>query len=210
MTSHLKLRLIIPTLIAAFLGFIWASYTSNNLTAFTVLATADKRYTTPPTLPKPQIASQVSPDGTSKVIMKTLLNADTTQTYVFTTTNNSNITEQFIVKKTIDNTKIMTIPFNTWSPDNAYFFVQEQTLDGIVTHVFVFKGSGESFFANETSIDIPHEFLDRNIEHTFTAATGWASESLIIVNTINANSEKGPSYWFEIPSKAIIQLSTDF
>jgi hypothetical protein len=210
MTIQPKLRILFTTILAAFLGFIWATYTSTNQTPFNVLATVSDKHVTSPSLTRPQITSQVSPDGTRKVILKTLLNADATHTYVFSTTKDSGTTEQFITKSTLDGTKIMTIPFNTWSPDNAHFFVQEQTLDGTITHVFVFNGSGESFTNEEPYFDIPEEFIKNNIEHIFTNATGWASESLIIVNTTMPNNPKGPSYWFEVPSKAIIQLSTDF
>lgn len=149
------------------------------------------------------ISSQISPDGTKKVIMKATQNSDdSTKTYDFFTADGDDANEQHVFSKTLDSPKSMTIPFNTWSPDNQHFFIRENTGDN--KDIFVFKASGAPFTGAETYLDVTDLFKKRNTGNNFSEATGWASESLIIINTT------GPSYWFEIPSKAIIQLSTEF
>lgn len=213
---HLRLEIFFVTL-AAFIGVFLAVYSNIYSPKFSIFSSipimpeeqVPKATPTPP-LPKPQTASQVSPDGTKQVVMKTVFNKDGTQTYIFSTADSSGNNEQAIFTKTLDNARSMSIPFNTWSPDNKYFFIQEQTKDDSVTNVFVFKGSGEPIANKEKYFDVTDIFSKRNTGNNFDKATGWASETLIIFNTRTLDDVKGPSYWFELPSKAVIQLSTDF
>lgn len=164
--------------------------------------------TIPATAPKQNIFSQISPDGTKKVIMKIFSGNDNAKTYTFYTTDDSGINEQFIFEKTLDTTANMTIPFNTFSPDNKYFFIQKNSEAGI--SILAFQTSGEPFSGTEAYFDVTDLFKKKETGNNFKEATGWASESLIIINTAKGDGTKGPSYWFEIPSRAIIQLSTEF
>lgn len=157
---------------------------------------------------KVTISSQISPDGTKKVIMRVTENSDDTVTYSFSTADENGANEQQVFTKTVDSSSNMTVPFNTWSPDDKYFFVQENT--GGNKSVFAFKATGEPFSDSEKYLDATDSFIKQNTGNNFDVATGWASETLIIINTTKADNTKGPSYWFEVPSKAVIQLSTEF
>jgi len=157
---------------------------------------------------KVTISSQISPDGTKKAIMKVTQNPDNTSTYDFATADKNGANEKSIFTRTLDSSKSMTIPFNTWSPDNKYFFIKENAGDN--KSVFAFKASGAGFSKEENYFDVTDLFKKRNTGNNFSEATGWASESLIIINTTKENGTKGPSYWFELPSKAIIPLATEF
>ncbi|MDO8658412.1 MAG: hypothetical protein Q7K55_06730 [Candidatus Levybacteria bacterium] len=219
-SRKLELETISAITLAAFLGIFLAMYNNNHrpkFSTFSIIPVMQEDQTSTasslpaaPVLPKPQITSQISSDGIKQVIMKTTYNKDDTQTYTFSTTDGVSASEQIIISKTLDNTKTMSIPFNTWSPDNKYFFVQEQTKDGAVTGALVFKALGEPFSIEEKYFDVTDLFNKRNTGNNFSQTTGWASETLIIINTTTPTNAKGPSYWFEIPSKAIIQLSTEF
>ena len=116
--------------------------------------------------------------------------------------------ENYIFSKTLDTEKYMTIPYNTWSPDNRYFFIQENAKEG--ESIFAFKATGEAFSDTEQHFDVTDLFKKRNTGNNFSEATGWGSESLIIINTTKEDGTKGPSYWFEVPSKAILILATEF
>lgn len=150
--------------------------------------------------PSQNVFSQISPDGSKKVIMKIAKNEDDTQTYSLYTADESLANEKFIFDRTLDATKSMNIPFNTFSPDNKYFFIEETVGDSRA--ILAFKVSGEVFSETEQYLDVTDLFKKKDTGNNFKEATGWASESLIIINTT------GPSYWFEIPSRAIIQLSS--
>lgn len=159
----------------------------------------------PSPLPQTDLSSQISPDGTKKVLMKTTHNADGTLTYIVSTSDGSGNNEQQIYTTTLSGSESMHIPFNTWSPDNRYFFIIKNDKD-----VMVFRATGEVFANGEAYLDASDAFNARNTGYTLQEATGWASPTLIIINTTTSSNTKGPSYWFEVPSKAIIRLSTEF
>ena len=162
----------------------------------------------PTKAPRQNIFSQISPDGTKKVIMEITQNSDNTQTYTFFVSDDSELNKKFIFEKNLDDSRKISIPFNTFSSDNKYFFIQESL--GNTKSIYSFKVSGESFSETEKYIDVTDLFAKKNTGNNFSEATGWASESLILINTTKPDGSKGPSYWFEVPSKAIIQLSTKF
>ena len=157
---------------------------------------------------KVSISSQISPDGTKKVVMKVTQNTDNTSTYEFATLDGNGTNEKSIFTKTLDSSSNMTVPFNTWSPDNKYFFIQQNTGDS--KSIFAFKENGEAFSDTEQYFDVTDLFKMKETGNNFSEATGWASESLIIINTTKEDKTKGPSYWFEVPSKAILILATEF
>ena len=146
-------------------------------------------------------SSQTSSDGAKQLTLYVTEHKDTSKTYELTAT-------QSIFKKTLTEGNSISIPFNTWSPDNKYFFVEEH--DGNNTQVFVFQGSGDPFSDGKKYLDLTDAYIKRGFTNQFQEATGWASENLIIINSTTQDGAKGPSYWFEVPSKALIQLSTQF
>lgn len=216
----IELETISTITLAAFMGILLALYSSSHQPKSNFFSNIQINQKTPaftasplptaPAMPKSQTVSQISSDGTKEVIMKKTYNKDNTQTYTFSTADGLGNNQVVIFTRILDSSKIMSIPFNTWSPDNKYFFVQEQTKDGNVTDTMAFQGSGEAFASGEKYFDLTELFKERNTGNNFSEATGWASETLIIVNTTMPDNTKGPSYWFEVPSKAILQLSTDF
>lgn len=159
-------------------------------------------------IPTITVSSELSSDGTKQLKMKTTMNKDNTNTYEFFTSDETGMGEQLIFKKQLETNKSMEIPFNTWSPDNAYFFIQEH--GEVSDTVMVFNASGEAFAGGEQYLDPTALFKERAIKNSFVEATGWASPTLILINSTTSEGAKGPSYWFEVPSKAIIQLSTRF
>lgn len=198
---------------AAFIGmfFVWREYqktqqqlhinvpviTNNNIQAAVI----------PTTSPTSTVenASQISSDGTKKLHIKTSYNTNGTQTYVFSTIDISTNHETSLYTTTASESERMSIPFNTWSPDNKYLFILKNDTDAMV-----FNASGEPFANDEAFLSITDLFKNKSTGNTIREVTGWGANSLIIVNTLKPNNEIGPSYWFEVPSKAVIQLSTLF
>lgn len=153
--------------------------------------------------------SQISSDGTRRVIVRTTGNNDSDiKSVQILTRNEKNGDEQAVFNNSISKDGEITAPYNAWSPDNKYFFVQQNSAQG--TSIMVFKEDGQPFGDGETYLDLTGIFKDRVSAFDYKEATGWASETLIIVNTSNKEGSDGPSYWFEVPSKAVIQLSSKF
>lgn len=172
-------------------------------------------YAAPATVPvvsnpvlKTDTASQPTPDGTKKVVMKTTHNTNSLH-YVFTTTDGlgGNIQPLFeeTVQASMSATEGMNIPFNAWSPDNKYVFIQKNDGDALV-----FNGTLEEIVPGQRYLDVKDIFSAGEKKDTYHETTGWASPTFLIINTTAPDMTKGNSYWFEVPSKAIIQLSSSF
>lgn len=206
---RLDVEAFLLLLMAATVGLIFVVYRNGFPLKFNVVASLPS-VQAPAEVVAPKIseASQISPDGEKKVLMRTTENNDNTAVYEFFTTDGDGTNKQLIFSQTLTSPSNMSVPYNTWSPDDKYFFIQENA--GINTKIMVFKATGEAFSETEKYLDPTEIFRKQNTGNNFDEATGWASETLIIINTKKTNGEKGFSYWFEVPSKAIIQLSTDF
>lgn len=158
--------------------------------------------------PSQNVFSQISPDGTKKVIMRINSGENDTKTYSFYTADGLGRNEKYIFTRSLDVDSSMSVPFNTWSSNNQYFFIQENSPSE--KSIFAFKANGDAFSDKEPYFDVTGLFKKRETGYIFNEATGWASESLIIINTKKDDGTKGPSYWFEVPSKAILILATEF
>lgn len=151
--------------------------------------------------------SEISSDGSKKVISQTIQNRDGSKSVTVSTQDGNGDNGQVIFNNTIEKGKSIVIPYNTWSPDNKYFFIQKNTPGG--SEIMVFNAKGEPFVSGENYLDLTGLFQKQVTGNNFSEATGWASETLIIVNGVSKGNTK-VSYWFEVPSKAIMQLSTVF
>ncbi|MBI4096762.1 MAG: hypothetical protein HY425_03545 [Candidatus Levybacteria bacterium] len=207
---QVELETVFLITMAAAVSIFFVAYKNNNSRGQFNIVSSIPPVSAPAEAVDPQItvASQISPDGTKKVIMKVTENSDSTKTYDFSVSDENGANEQHIFTKILDLSSSMEIPFNTWSPDNKYLFIREQSEND--KKVLVFKADGASFENGETFLDAAAFFKEKNTGNIFEEATGWASETLIIINTKKPDGSKAFSYWFEIPSKSIIQLSTEF
>lgn len=211
-----KLEYFFFIAMAAVLGLFLAFSVNKNVSLFKTRATMPVRETNniPTPIPtgipvlKESVISQISSDATKKVVLHAIQNSNNSQTATLSTEDGGGQNEKIIFTKILSKDENILIPYNTWSPDDKYFFIQENTSSA--TAIMVFQAKGEPFANGASSLDLTGLFRKQNMENSFKEATGWASESLIIVNTTTQNNTRGPSYWFEVPSKAIIQLSTPF
>lgn len=164
----------------------------------------------PTAIPIPQVNSfsQPSPNGAKKLTMTITTNKDISHTYTLVTSDGDDTNKQTVYTTTLPEGENLSIPFNTWSPDNHYFFVEHTTPKG--KEALAFRNNGQSLTDDEPYLNITSIFNQRNTGNTYQETTGWASETLLIVNTTLTDGSKGPSYWVEVPSKAVIQLATEF
>ena len=204
--QQIKLATVSFIIIAIFLSsyFVWRS--NQNFQN-------ESRASTPPKIIVPSVnpilkietASQISPDGTKNLKMKKIPDSDGSYAYVFTVTDGSGANEYALYTAKVQNPENLSIPFNTWSPDNKYLFIQKNENGALV-----FKANGEPIISGKTYYDVGEIFTDKIKNVSPSLVTGWASPTLLIVNTVKEDNIKGPSYWFEVPSKAIMQLSSQF
>lgn len=211
--KQLELEAVVFVIIGAMVGAFFVNQARTNQSQFHSLTNlpanaADPTPTPTPFVPEVTSSSQTSSDGTKKVTVKVTTNKDLTRTYDILTSDNDGSNEHAVISKKLDAKKSISIPFNTWSPNNNYFFIQENTeADPLI---MVFTATGEPFADGEAYLDATDAFAKQATENQFGQATGWASETLIFINSVLPDKTKGPTYWFEVPSKAVIQLSTRF
>lgn len=211
-TRHaIEIETLSLAIVAAFLGTFFAMYSNHTPKKSFVysLPVVENLQPSPTAIPTPPVASfsQPSPDGSKEVTMKVRTNSDATRTYIFTITDTTTQTTIPLYTTTFA-TDSMSLPFNAFSPDNRYLFLNHNTKTG--TEAWVFRADANPIAENVTYYNAKEIFDARNTGNTYQEATGWASETLVIINTTLSDGSKGPSYWLEIPSKAVIQLSTEF
>jgi len=146
-----------------------------------------------------------TPDGSLKLVM----HVDTknrTKTYTFTVSDINGNNAHPVLTKTITSGD-MSLPVNSWSPDNKYVFIQDN--ENGINGILVLKASGESFANGQQYLDVTSLFSQHITNYSFQEATGWAAPGLLIVETTDNNTgTRGVSYWFEISSQGFIQLAS--
>jgi len=211
-TAHkIELDSVALFLLAALAGVVFAFYYNHNIKPRSVfsLPVLDTFATpTPPSTPKVETFSGVSPDGTKKLAMTVTSNKTTSKTYTFSVSLADGTSPQSIYSINLPIDETMSIPFNAFSPDDNFIFLQHNTRDG--SESFVFRSNGSPMTDTEQYFNAASIFVAKATGNNYQQTTGWASETLLIINTTLTNGDKGPSYWLEVPSKAVIQLSTEF
>jgi len=137
-----------------------------------------------------------SPDGSMNLVMKKVVTGESAA-YSFYVTGNS-AQNLLIFSKTITNGE-MSIPGNSWSPDNKYLFIKGK--EGTVSNYLVFKANGENFADGNKYVDVAALYAQKKMDSVLTDVTGWDAPGLLHVFTT------GPSFWFELGSNAFLQLA---
>lgn len=193
--------------ILALTGFVTISRTTPWGNPFSLSYRAAEQHNAPTPIPtqppSDYIETQPSPDGSVKIIMHAKPTTTGTE-YTFTTMeDDGNNPHQLYQITQPEGT--FSLPFNAWSPDNAYVFIQKNTGEA-----YVFTRTGSPIIPDERFFDVREIYSGSERGSRYSTVTGWASPTLLIIRTVNPDGSKGSSYWFEVPSKAIIQLSGDF
>lgn len=140
-----------------------------------------------------------------QLILRTTRKSDGMTEYTYIISDISGANPRVLFDKTLPAAAWMTLPVNSWDPTDTYIFLEEHN-SGAMDY-FVLKASGEPFADGQKYIDVGSVWADKNIGYTIRTATGWASGTLLIIYTTTSDGSRGPAFWFEIPSTAILQLA---
>jgi hypothetical protein len=133
-----------------------------------------------------------SGDGAKKLQLRTETQTDGASQYEISVDGKTLYTE------TLGAGASLFLPENAWDPTNTYVFFGKKDIAG--RNYFVLSGAGGPV------IDVGAVWNEKKIPFAIREATGWASGTLLIIYTSKPDGSKGPAFWFEIPSTAIIQL----
>ncbi len=149
--------------------------------------------------------SVISPDGKWTVTMKEIKASDSV-TYRFLMSGVDGAQKE-VFATSLPITNSLSIPQNTFSPDDKYFFLKETAPGGV--KYFALTVSGDPITKDAQTLTFSDMFASKYADFQITDATGWGGTNLIVFNT-DKSGVQGPSFWFEVPSQAFIQLSTRF
>ena len=172
------------------------------VTPFPVQSTFEAK----PFTPTVTFSSQVSSDGTEKMTMKQLVEQNDA-VYSFTLTDATHPQGTLVFSQTVATTSAFVIPFNVFSPNDQYYFLEKD--DGSIKHYLAFQTSGQSF-GNSTDEDVSDIFQSHESDYTLIEVTGWASDNLLFINAKNNKTGVPESFWFDVTTQGITPLATYF
>lgn len=149
----------------------------------------------------------LSPDGKVSLTLKNIKTNDglIDQTLLISSDEN-NLTQIFTQNSTTGG--LLTIPYNTFSPDNKYFFIRKNKADE--PEYLVMRTDGKNLRGDTKSVEIYGLFKEKYKDFKITDITGWAGPTLTVINTDLKNGGAGPSFWFDLSNHSFIRLSTRF
>jgi hypothetical protein len=154
-------------------------------------------HTTPPA--EQLLSNEVhSGDGTMTLIRKVELKSGQPQTYTFHVVHltGADKKELPLFTRAAAAGPELSIPLNSWSPDNKYLYLQEKDTAGQFNYL-VFKATGEPWADGEPYLDVRSYFTKKLPKSTLREATGWASP--IFLNVV---TNEGAAYWFDVTALA--------
>ena len=155
----------------------------------------------------PRETSVGSPDGKWALKMREE-EGETGVAYIFWLLNLADGSQKEIFRKTVTLGSALSIPLNTFSPDDKYIFLKETGEGGI--GYFLLSASGTPLDKDALTLEISGLFADKYPDYIITDVTGWGGVNLIVINTDKSDGGTGPSFWFDVSSHSFIQLSTRF
>lgn len=149
----------------------------------------------------------VAPDGKKTLSMK-LTKTDNGVVQSFSMAEKDTNIFSDVFSKTVGNGSTISIPFNTFSPDDKYFFLKET--NGTAQNYFVLASSGSPIATDSQTLSVSDLFAKKVPDYELKEVTGWADPTLLVVNTDKKDGSQGPSFWFDLSTKSFILLSRRF
>ena len=157
---------------------------------------------------QPKTIDVLSPDGKFDLTMKDETNQNS-QIYTFSVTDTSSGLVKELFTKTTALDDVLSAPLNAFSPDDKFIFLKEAN-NGAADY-YVLNASGALFSDGSQTRDISAPFATKySSNYVVSDITGWAAPTLVVINTNKVDGNIGPSFWFDVPSKSFIPLSTRF
>lgn len=203
--NRFTIRDIGISLLALFLitGFVVLS--RQKTPAFRPQAASIPETPAPAPLPVNSIQSVHSPDGTMKLVMqRTATPGATESAYTFDVSDISGANKHTIYTATLPMGTELTLPANSFSPDNRFVFILGRQ-DNVMS-AFVFLSDGTFFPDGKAYTDVGSLFRSQLPDLSIRDVTGWDDPSLLHVTTKNSDGSVGQSYWFDIWSRSFLEL----
>lgn len=158
--------------------------------------------------PSPKTTTILAPDGKMDLVVKEEKSGDS-MIDTFTVSDASGGPQTQIYSETLPQGTTITIPYNTFSPDNKYIFLRRTDSSGFT--YFALRTDGKSVVGTEQTVDFVSLFKEKySAEYTITDVTGWGGMTLIVINVNKTDGSQGLSFWYDVASNSFIPLATRF
>lgn len=158
--------------------------------------------------PGPKVTTILAPNGKMTLIVREEKTKNG-MVDVFSIQDQKTMQNVQIYSETLAEGAEISVPYNTFSPDNKYIFLKKTGPSSV--SYFVLKTDGSSFAKGEKTIDFLSLFNQKYPDtHTVTDVTGWGGVNLIVVNTDKSDGGISHSFWYDVSSNSFIQLSNRF
>lgn len=155
----------------------------------------------------PQETTMGSSDGKWALKMREE-KGETDISYIFLIKDLVKGSEKEIFRKSVPSGTTMSIPLNTFSPDDKYIFLKE-IREG-ETGYLLLSASGTPLDKDTLTLEISGLFASKYPNYKITDVTGWGGVNLIVINADKSGGGMGPSFWFDVSNHSFIRLSTRF
>lgn len=143
-----------------------------------------------------------SADGAHNLITDKTVQSSGNTIYSLYTADIPQTAKNLIYETALPKGESLSVPINSWSPNNKFVFIKEQ--DSSSSSYMVFNASGDKF-GDDQFIDVGKVFDSKDNGFSLDDVSGWDSDTLL---HIDASDEKGHAhFWFEVPSEAVIRLA---
>lgn len=164
----------------------------------------------PTASPSPTLQTWASSDGKDTLTMRASASDSGQISYdFFVESSGKPETARQVFSHVTTSETLYEIPFNSWSPTNAYFFLKQKDATGSAS--LVLKANGEAFSNDDRVLNVNQFFAEKLPDYTLKDVTGWAGPTLLLVNTTPTDqTSKGVSFWFDVTTRRFTRLSSNF
>jgi hypothetical protein len=185
------------TVMAAFTVFWSSNKTVNKVSETVSFAAEDTK----------ESSTFISPNGKHSLTIENEKNGDLVNQKISIIDEVSKETTDLLATSSLSS-NLVTVPFNTFSPDNKYLFLKKN--DNGVNKYFVLLANGKNIIDNNKLLEIGELFSKKYPNLILSEVTGWAAPNLIVINATKEDGSDFASYWLDLNSHSFIRLSNKF
>ncbi len=149
-----------------------------------------------------------SPDGKYVLVANNETEADGIVVQTFTINNLKDDTSIEIYRKDSPVESLISVPENTFSPNDKYIFLTLE--ENWINKYLVLRTDNKEINSESKFLEIESLFRNMHPEYTITDITGWGGYNVLVVNTDTKEDKTGPSWWFDASNSSFYKLSTRF
>ena len=107
-----------------------------------------------------------------------------------------------------DEVNFVSVPLNTFSPDNRFIFLKEDNENK--PKYLVMRTDGKNLKGDLKYVELTSLFYEKHPDFVISDVTGWGGYTQLVLNTDSKEGKTGPTWWFDAASLTFYKLTTRF